>query len=119
MSIHPGDLYWVQLEGRDVVHPHLVIQENVDNHGRTATVVVAALTTNRKRIDLPGNVLLEEGEANLPKQSIVAVSQVSTVEVGQVGEYIGTLSKERLDQVLAGMHFVQRMSAHATFRRNS
>ncbi len=119
MLIHPGDLYWIQLEGRDVIHPHLVIQENVDNHGRTTTVVVAALTTNRKRIDLPGNVLLEAGEANLPKQSIVAVSQVSTVEVGQVGEYIGTLSKERLNQVLAGMHFVQRMSAHAAVRRNS
>lgn len=119
MTIHQGDIYWVQLEGRDVIHPHVVIQENADNPGHATTVVVAALTTNMKRIDLPGNVLLEAGEANLPRQSIVAVSQVFTVEAGQLGERIGTLSKERLNQILAGMHFIQRMSAHTDARRNS
>ena len=63
---------------------------------------------------MPGNVLLEAGEANLPKQSIVAVSQVSTVDKAQLGEYIGSLTKERIDQILAGMRFLQHMTDHRT-----
>ena len=53
-----------------------------------------------------------EREANLPKASIVVVSQVSTVEKAQLGEYIGTLSKQRIDQILAGMRFIQHMIEH-------
>lgn len=58
------------------------------------------------------NVLLEAGEANLPRQSIVVVSQVSTVEKARLGEYIGSLSQQRIHQVLAGMRFLQRLTEH-------
>jgi len=75
-------------------------------------VVVCALTTNLKRANLPGNVLLEAGEANLPKQSIVVVSQVSTVDKSQLGEYIGSLTQQRINQILAGMQFLQRLTEH-------
>ena len=115
MIVNQGDIYWVPLEEPNglepgVIHPHVVIQDDVINHSRIQTVVVCALTTNIKRANLPGNVLLEAGEANLPKQSIVVVSQVSTVDKAQLGEYIGSLTKERMDQILAGMRFVQRMT---------
>ncbi len=113
MEVNQGDIYWVTVEEPGMVHhPHVVIQENAINHSRVHTVVVCALTTNSKKTALPGNVLLEAGEANLPRQSIVVVSQVSTVQKAQLGEYIGTLSKERVDQILAGMRFVQRLTAH-------
>jgi mRNA interferase MazF len=55
-------------------------------------------------------VLLEAGEANLPKPSIVVVSQVSTVDKAQLGAYIGSLTRPRIDQILAGMQFLQRMT---------
>ena len=97
-----------------ITHPHVVIQDDVINRSRIRTVVVCALTTNMKRANMPGNVLLEAGEANLPKQSIVAVSQVSTVDKAQLGEYIGSLTKERIDQILAGMRFLQHMTDHRT-----
>jgi mRNA interferase MazF len=88
----------------------VVVQEDVLNHSRIHTVVVCALTTNAKRANLPGNVLLEAGEANLPKPSIVVVSQVSTVDKAQLGAYIGSLTRPRIDQILAGMQFLQRMT---------
>ncbi|MFN8414117.1 MAG: type II toxin-antitoxin system PemK/MazF family toxin [Anaerolineales bacterium] len=110
MNFSPGDIYWVPLEeSSGIVHPHVVIQEDALNSDR---VVIVTLTTNIKWISLPGNVLLEIGEANLPKQSIVSVSQISIVPKTQLGEYIGSLSKARVDQILAGMRFVQRMTAH-------
>jgi len=85
----------------------VVIQDNVFNRSRINTVVVCALTSNMKRANEPGNVLLEVGEANLSKQSVVVVSQVSVVEETQLGEYIGTLTRQRINQILAGMRFQQ------------
>ena len=117
MVVNQGDIYWVRLEepsGSDAgyAHPHVVIQDNVINHSRINTVVLCALTTNSKRANMPGNVLLEAGEANLPRQSIVVVSQVSTVDKTQLGEYIGSLDQQRINQILAGMRFLQLMTEH-------
>lgn len=114
-KISQGDVYWVPLEATSgsepgYTHPHVVIQDNVFNRSRISTVVVCALTTNMKRAKAPGNVFLEAGEANLPRQSVVVVSQVSTVEKTQLGEYIGSLSEQRIDQILAGMQFLQSMT---------
>lgn len=115
MEINQGDIYWAPLDSPNkseagITHPHVVIQDDALNQSRINTVVVCALTTNLKRANLPGNVLLDIGEANLPKQSIVIVSQVSTVDKTQLGEYIGTLSTKRIDQILAGMKFLQKIT---------
>jgi mRNA interferase MazF len=114
MIINQGDIFWIQLEGSEsgYIHPHVVIQDNVINRSRVKTVVVCALTTNLRRAKAPGNVLLEIGEANLPRQSVVVVSQVSTVNKAQLSNFIGTLSGERINQILAGMQFLQLMTEH-------
>jgi mRNA interferase MazF len=111
--INQGDVYWVQLndmngEEAGIPHPYVVVQDNLFNHSRIHTVVICALTSNIKRASLPGNIVLDAGEANLPKPSVVEVSKVSSVDKEQLGNYIGSLSDERIKQVLAGMGFVQR-----------
>lgn len=111
MVIKQGDIYWLDL-GKPIGtqsayrHPHVVIQNNVFNRSRIATVVVCALTSNLKRANAPGNILLEKDEANLPKQSVVNVSQIFTVSKDQLQQKIGTLSQERIEQVLAGIKLV-------------
>ncbi len=111
--INQGDIYWVALENPGALdpaipHPYVVVQDNVFNHSRIQTVVACALTTNIRRTSgTPGSVLLEVGEANLPKQSVVEVSKVSSVEKTQLGEYIGSLTEQRIHQILAGMRFLQ------------
>jgi mRNA interferase MazF len=117
MVVNQGDIYWTPLEepsGSEpgYIHPHVVIQDNVFNRSRINTVVVCALTSNMKQAKAPGNVLLEVGEANLPKQSVVVVSKISTVNKTQLGEYIGSLSQQRINQILEGMQFLQLMTAH-------
>jgi len=52
--------------------------------------------------------LLEAGEANLPRQSVVEASKVSSVGKTQLGEYIGSLSEPRIPQILAGMRFLEQ-----------
>lgn len=111
MTINQGDIYWVELTEMGeppIPHPHVIVQENVLNHSRIHTVVACALTTNLKRASLPGNVLLEVGEANLDQTSVVEVSKVSALEKTRLGDYIGTLGAERINQIIAGMRFLQR-----------
>jgi len=106
--IRQGDIYWIEFEepeGSDpgYKHPHVIVQNNLFNHSRINTVLVCPLTSNLKRGDSPGNVLLSKREANLSKSSIVNVSQVFTVNKSQLGDYVGTLSPERMRQVLDGI----------------
>ena len=112
MSIRQGDVFWITPNETNEVesdhpHPHVVIQVNAQNK-----VTVCALTTNLKRAKDPGNVLLDEGEAGLPKQSVIVASQVATVDATQLGEFIGSLSEKRIQQVLAGIRFLQIMTQH-------
>lgn len=111
MVISQGDVFWIDLgepegSGPGYLHPHVVIQNDLFNRSRIGTVVVCALTSNLERARAPGNVLLELGEANLPKQSVVNVSQIFTVDRTQLGEQIGTLSKKRVHQILDGIRLV-------------
>lgn len=108
MVINQGDVFWIDLDdpsGSEPAyrHPHVVVQNNVFNRSRINTVIVCALTTNLKRARAPGNLLLKQGEANLPKQSVVNISQIFTVDKTQLSEKIGTLSAKRVREILNGM----------------
>lgn len=112
VDLRQGDLFWASpAESRGAVpsiaHPYVVIQDDVLNRSRIHSVVVCALTSNLKRASEPGNVLLDVGEGNLTRQSVVIVSQVSAIDRTQLGERIGSLSDQRVQQVLAGMRFQQ------------
>ena len=106
--INQGDVFWVDLgqpAGSEpgYSHPNVIIQNNMFNHSRLNTVLVCGLTSNLKRAEAPGNILLEEGEANLPKRSVVVLSQIFTADKLQLGEYIGSLSPKRVQQILEGL----------------
>ncbi len=108
MVIVQGDVFWIDLGESSGAepgyrHPHVVVQNNVFNRSRLNTVVVCVLTSNLKRAEAPGNVLLEKDEANLPKQSVVNVTQIFTVDRGDLVERIGRLSRERVRQILDGI----------------
>jgi mRNA interferase MazF len=46
--------------------------------------------------------MLKRGEENLPKKSVVNISQIFTVNKSDLSEKIGTVSKNRLLQILQG-----------------
>jgi len=111
MVINQGDVFWVdwgEPSGSEpgYRHPHVVVQNDLFNHSRINTVLVCAITSNLKRAQAPGNVLLEKGEANLPKQSVVNVSQIFTVDKRDLVEKIGALSRQRARQILDGIRLL-------------
>ena|SRR5665647_406666 len=108
MVIRQGEIYWVSLsdpKGSEpgYRHPHIVIQNNLFNASRISTIVVCSLTSNLIRANAPGNVLLNKGEANLPRKSIVNISQIFTVNKSDLVEKIGQVSKKRMTEVLDGI----------------
>ncbi len=111
MTHAPGDIYWFTPdsaagEGPRIPHPHVVSRVN------DRTVELCALTSNLGRVSMPGNVLLDAGEANLPRQSVVEVSKRTTVETVRLGAYIGTLRAERVAQIAAGIRFIETSFLH-------
>ncbi len=106
-----GDIFWLDLgdpagSGPGYRHPYVVVQNNVFNASPIATAVVCALTSNLKRAAAPGNVLLRQGEASLPQQSVVNVSQLFIVDKSRLGRRIGAVSADRLRAILDGIALV-------------
>ena len=111
MVINQGDVFWIEFREPagsepDYRHPHVVIQNNLFNRSRINTVVVCTLTSNLKRSNAPGNVTLSKGEANLPKKSVVNISQIFTVNKSDLSEKIGMLSINRMSQILTGIRLL-------------
>jgi mRNA interferase MazF len=109
--IRQGDLYWLYIEkpvGSEpgYRHPCVVIQNDVFNASRISTTIVCTLTSNLKRAQAPGNVLLAAGEGNLPRQSVVVVSQVLAVNKMQLVEYIGALPGYRIREIVEGLYLL-------------
>jgi len=111
MVIRKGSVYWIDFspgKGSEPVgrRPGLVVQNDVLNDSRLNTVIVLAITSTMKYGELPGNVVLRKGEANLPKRCVVNVTQIKSVDKESLKEKIGTLSEKRMADVYEGMKLV-------------
>ena len=83
--IRQGAIHWLHFgapEGSAPTgrRPAVVVQQDRFNRSAISTVVVAAITTNLRLADMPGNVRLRRGEAGMPRASVVNVSQLRTVD---------------------------------------
>jgi mRNA interferase MazF len=113
MVILQGDVFWFDL-GRPLGsepgfrRPYVVVQNDVFNASRIQTTVLCATTSNLERAKAPGNVLLRKGEANLIRASVVNVSQVVTADKSSLRDKIGTLSQQRIQEVISGLGLLFR-----------
>jgi mRNA interferase MazF len=108
MVIKQGDIFWVELSeprGSEpgYKHPHVVVQNDIFCQSNINTIVVCSLTSNLRLASAPGNVLLKKGEANLPKASVVNISQVFTVNKSELVEKIGHLSTSQTAKIIDGL----------------
>ncbi len=105
-----GQVYWLcfagdgsEPQGR---RPAVVVQHDRFNQSAINTSVVAAITSNLRLAAMPGNVRLRKREANLPRPSVVNVTQLRTVDRERLTELVGRLSPNRLAEVLSGIALV-------------
>ena len=115
MVIRKGSIYWVDFspgKGSEPTgrRPGLVIQNDILNDSNLNTVIMMAITSTMKFVELPGNVVLRKGEANIPKKCVINVTQIKSVDKQSIKEKIGTLSQKRLDEVHEGLKLVMNLS---------
>ena len=106
-----GDIYWVRFgpavdSGPAGKRPAVIIQNDLLNMSNIQTTVVALVTSNKKLAAVPGNVRLREGSGNIPKTSVVVVTQMATVDKTRLLEKIGTLAKSTTEEILTGCRMV-------------
>jgi mRNA interferase MazF len=106
-----GDIYWVKFRragdsGPSGKRPAVVIQNDLLNISNIQTTVVSLITSNKKLGEIPGNVTLRKGLGNIPKTSVVVVSQMATIDKARLLEKIGTLDEKTTEIILKGCKMV-------------
>lgn len=91
--------------------PVLIVQDDQYNRSNIATVIVLSITSTTRLADLPGNILLSKKDSGLPKESVINVSQIATIDKSWVETKVGTLSQSLMEEVdfgigmVLGLHF--------------
>ncbi len=106
-----GEIWWAQLGEPGASEPGyrrpvLVVQSDPFNRSNISTVVVASLTSNTRLAAAPGNVLLKRGQSKLPKESVVNVSQLYTLDKSFLTDRVSILPATVLGAVDEGIRLV-------------
>ncbi len=109
--IERGEVWWAELPEPVASEPGyrrpiLVVQSDEFNRSRIRTVVAAVLTTNLGLARAPGNVLVAAEETGLPRDSVVNVSQVVTVDKSFLAERAGAVDGRAMLAVEDGLRTV-------------
>lgn len=113
-AIQRGEIWWADLpEPRrsepGYRRPVLVVQADWFNRSRIQTVLVAAITSNMELAAAPGNVILPARSSGLPRDSVVNVSQVLTLDRRFLSEHAGALPPRLQSSVDQGLRLVLQL----------
>jgi len=84
----------------------LIIQADTFTASRIATVIVIAITSNLRLAAAPGNVFVSATESGLPRDSVVNVSQILTLDKSMLDEHVGHLPLHTTEEVEKGVRLV-------------
>jgi mRNA interferase MazF len=89
-AMHRGDIFWADLDPvrgseQGKIRPVLIIQNDVGNEYSPVTII-ACITTNLKRKDLPTNVFISAKETGLTSDSVVLLNQIRTVDKSRLSK---------------------------------
>lgn len=106
-----GEIWWASLpdaagSSPGFRRPILIVQSDAFNGSNIHTIIVLALTGNLKLANAPGNVLVTVQQSSLPRDSVINVSQILTIDKRFLSEYVSTLSPKTMQHVEAGMRLV-------------
>jgi mRNA interferase MazF len=106
--IERGEIWWTDFgpprgSSPALRRPALVISSNGFNASQIRTVTVATLTTNTRRAAIPGNVAVPAAFGGLERDSVVNVTQLTTVDRAALEDRVGTIPAWILAQVDDGL----------------
>jgi mRNA interferase MazF len=106
--IRRGEVWWASLpepQGSEPGYrrPVLVVQSDGFNRSAIRTVVVVGISSNLRLAEAPGNVLLPKRETGLPRDSVLNVSQVVTLDKSRLTERTGEVDAALLRSIENGL----------------
>ena len=106
-----GEIWWASLgepqgSGPGYRRPVLIVQSNEFNESAIRTSICAAMTSNMRLADAPGNVRVTRRTSGLPQESVVNVSQLITLDKQRLTEKVGRLPAESLRDLEAGIRLM-------------
>ena len=106
--IQRGDIYYANLTSfagseQGGIRPVLVIQNNVGNY-HSPTIIVAAITGHVKWKRQPTHVRLEGAACGLFRDSTVLLEQLRTLDKSRLGEYMGSVGSDKMQEVDAALN---------------
>ena len=101
--IKRGEIYYADLSPvvgseQGGVRPVLVVQNDVGNKF-SPTVIAAAITSQLDKAKLPTHITLPAEKYGLPKNSVVLLEQLRTLDKRRLKEKIGELSADIMTKV--------------------
>ena len=113
-EVRRGEIWWANLpEPRrpepGYRRPVLVVQADLFNSSRIQTVIVAVITTNMDLADAPGNAVLRADLTGLPRDSVLNVSQILTLDRSFLTEQAGMLSPRLQHAVDKGLRTILQL----------
>jgi mRNA interferase MazF len=114
MGINRGEIWWAALPDSvgatpGYKRPILIIQSNEFNKSKINTLIAVAITSNIRLAAAPGNLLLAAKNSKLPKDSVINVSQIITIEKSFLNEKVHTLPNAIMGQVDEGLRLVLKL----------
>jgi mRNA interferase MazF len=109
--ISRAELYWADLGAPSGSRPSksrpvLVIQSDPYNTSRLATVIAAVITSNTALAAMPGNVFLPAVATGLPRDSVVNVTALVTLNKTDLSDRIGDIPANIMGEVDRGLRRV-------------
>lgn len=101
MEIKRSEIYYADLSPvvgseQDGVRPVLVIQNDTGNK-YSPTTIIAAITSRLGKTHLPTHIAV--CAVGLPKNSIILLEQIRTIDKSRIKEYVGIADKQTMTHV--------------------
>ena len=102
-NVKRGDIFYADLSPvvgseQGGVRPVLIVQNDTGNK-HSPTVIAAAITSQTGKARLPTHITLTAGSVGLPKDSIVLLEQVRTLDKRRLREHMGRVDDKVMRQV--------------------
>ncbi len=96
--------------------PVLVIQNDIGNKA-SPTIIVAAITSRKKKMNMPTHVPIKLEQGKLPKDSIAMLEQIRTIDKERLLKFIGKVDKTSADAIERASLTSLGIDIHKTYRR--
>lgn len=103
VNVKRGDIYYADLSPvigseQGGVRPVLIIQNDIGNR-YSPTVIIAAITSQINKAKLPTHIEIIATDYGLPKDSVILLEQIRTIDKRRLEEKIGHIDDEMMEKV--------------------